>query len=81
MELEYRELENGEPIYIGDQYLERGEWKTLNESMYREWAGTYSHYIQGVLYPMRRPLDAVDRNQRLTESVYADVTQGIFTSE
>ncbi len=81
MDAKHRDLQNGEQILIGDEYYRSGTWVALNEQMYRDWAGTYSHYVEGILYPMRRNMVVSSEFVNLTEQIYEQVTSGIFSKD
>ena len=58
MTTQYRPLEEGEALEIGDEYESEGQWKELTESDYGEWVTACSHYWPGKgMSEFRRPLN------------------------
>jgi hypothetical protein len=68
---EYRDLEPGEALEIGDEYLVDGAWKALTEKEYAEWVTACSHYWPDEgMAPFRRPLGKTARDVERTRTIY-----------
>jgi len=68
---QHRDLEPGEALEIGDEYLSEGQWKTLTEAEYEKWVGFASHYQPGEMCKFRRPLVKASNEARRSDEIFA----------
>jgi hypothetical protein len=76
---QYRYLEKGDTLQIGDEFQQHGDWIRLDENTYKEWLSYATTYQPDTMCPFRRSLtprqEDVEKSRIILQQIASEVAQ------
>lgn len=66
---QYRPLNDGEILQIGDEYFSQGQWVRLDEAEYKEWISYATTYQSAEMCSFRRLLNPSRSDELLSKEI------------